>query len=334
MIRNFCTYFDSYYIDKGIALYKSLEGVYGNDFCLFVMAMDQSSYNKLKEIDFSNMRVELLSDFETPELLEAKKNRLKVEYCWTCGPSIIYYFLTTYKLSDITYLDSDLYFINSPEILYKEIGDKSVAITDHYSETIDPAGQYCVQFLYFKNDENGLKVLGWWKDECIKWCYARFENNKYADQKYLESFHKLYSGVVVIQNRGAGVASWNCMQYDFSSPSRFTFKGAVYDVVFYHEHAISYSIHGKTLIADYRYKLNKKLIDCLFDAYSICMIQIFNSYFGADVNIVKYQQAGKLKLVYQKLRALLKENLLVRFIYYKIFGVKSNVAKLKDKKKC
>ena len=65
MIRYFCTYFDSYYIDKGIALYLSLERVYQDKFHLYVMAFDEDCLRKLDEIGFPQMTVELLADFET-----------------------------------------------------------------------------------------------------------------------------------------------------------------------------------------------------------------------------------------------------------------------------
>ena len=113
---NFCTSFDSYYIHKGIALYLSLERV-TSDFHLYVMAFDKASFDKLCSCGFKHMTVELFDDFETPELLAVKPSRNKVEYCWTAGPSVIYHFLTKYRLEKITYLDSDLFFLSDPSIM-------------------------------------------------------------------------------------------------------------------------------------------------------------------------------------------------------------------------
>ena len=67
-MMNFCTYFDSYYMLKGLGLYTSLERV-SNDFHLFVMAFDQECFDKLKSLNLKHMTVELLSTIETPELL-------------------------------------------------------------------------------------------------------------------------------------------------------------------------------------------------------------------------------------------------------------------------
>ena len=78
-MMNFCTLFDSYYLHKGIALYLSLERV-TSDFHLYVMAFDKNSYEKLKSCDFDKITVELLDDFETPELKAVKSSRNKAEY--------------------------------------------------------------------------------------------------------------------------------------------------------------------------------------------------------------------------------------------------------------
>ena len=71
---NFCTYFDSYYLLKGLGLYISLERA-TDDFHLFVMAFDKDCYKKLQSFGFKHMTVELLDDFETPELLAVKGDR-------------------------------------------------------------------------------------------------------------------------------------------------------------------------------------------------------------------------------------------------------------------
>lgn len=69
---NFCTLFDSYYLDKGIALYKSLERV-SNDFMLFIFCFDERSYDILSELSYDKATELHCSCFETQELLEKKR---------------------------------------------------------------------------------------------------------------------------------------------------------------------------------------------------------------------------------------------------------------------
>ena len=106
-------------------------------------------------------------------------------------------------------------FMASPQIIFDEF-DKSVsiAISEHFhNETI--GGKYCVQFMYFRNDIEGRKCLKWWKERCIEWCYARYEDGKYGDQKYLDSFPLLFENVYIIKNRGVGIAPWNMNFYTY-----------------------------------------------------------------------------------------------------------------------
>lgn len=332
MIRNFCTYFDSYYIDKGIALYLSLERVYQDKFHLYVMAFDEDCLRKLNEIGFPQMTVELLADFETPELLKVKPTRHKVEYCWTCGPSITYHFLTSYNLPDITYLDSDLYFVINPEILYEEIGDNSVAITEHTVGDSTASGKYCVQFMFFRNDKNGRACLKWWADSCIEWCFARFEDGKYADQKYLESFQSLFKGVVVLQNIGAGIAPWNCKRYKYNN-DKVIDNGVETQIVFLHEHALEFQPIKSVLHVEYRYKITEIEKDVLFKPYIPLMLRVYNEYLGHDLDTFQYDQPSKIILLYKNIRSRLSTNPLVRFVFYKVFRVKNNIHSVKFTKK-
>lgn len=204
-MMNFCTLFDSYYMHKGLALYRSL---LKNclDFHLYIMAFDFPCYEKLKNLGLNNVTIRYICDFETEELISLKDQRTKAEYCWTCGPAIIEYFIETFSLNNCTYLDADLMFMASPQIIFDEF-DKSVsiAISEHFhNETI--GGKYCVQFMYFRNDIEGRKCLKWWKERCIEWCYARYEDGKYGDQKYLDSFPLLFENVYIIKNRGVGLS--------------------------------------------------------------------------------------------------------------------------------
>ena len=65
---NFCTLFDSYYLDKGLALYASLDKVCEN-FTLYIFCFDDRSYEILKELALPHMVALHQSAFEFPVVL-------------------------------------------------------------------------------------------------------------------------------------------------------------------------------------------------------------------------------------------------------------------------
>ena len=104
---NFCTLFDSNYLNRGLALYVSLKKVC-DEFKLYVVTFDDLAYEKLTQTGLTSLVVERLQDFETQELLAVKSTRTRAEYCWTCGPSVIYHFMEKYHL-DSCHTDSFLF---------------------------------------------------------------------------------------------------------------------------------------------------------------------------------------------------------------------------------
>lgn len=250
---NFCTLFDSYYLDKGIALYKSLEAV-SKDFTLYIFCFDDKSYEILKEMNFAHAMILSHKDFETPELLEVKKERSKAEYCWTCTSVVIHYVLENYDVESCTYLDSDLYFYADPQILFDEIDEASadVVIVEHrfkdnrYGKKLEKRnGKYCVEFNYFRKNENAKKVLLHWEEQCYEWCYDIPEPDRMGDQKYLNTWTSEFEGVHELQYLGGGVAPWNLEQYQLvrNDDKQIKMKdsfGKEFLLVFYHFQNIRY----------------------------------------------------------------------------------------------
>ena len=72
-----------------------------------------------------------------------------------------------------------------------------------------------MQFITFLNEENSLKVLDKWRKQCIDWCYARYEDGKFGDQKYLDEWPSIYQNIHILQHQGGGIAPWNLRQYRF-----------------------------------------------------------------------------------------------------------------------
>ncbi len=248
---NFCTLFDSNYLSRGIACYRSLEK-HCDDFHLYIFAFDSKSYSVLQKMNLPKATIITLKQFEDPELLKVKPTRTIAEYCWTSTSSTILYVLENYDVDNCTYIDADIYFYSSPKIIFDEMGDRSILITEHrYSPQYNKelkAGKYCVQFVTFKKDERGLKALRWWRDRCIEWCYNRFEDGKFGDQLYLDDWTTRFEGVHVLQHNGGGIAAWNVQQYDFrrtdDSVTGIQNDGKEFDVIFYHFHYLRFYKDG------------------------------------------------------------------------------------------
>lgn len=254
-MMNFCTLFDSFYLDKGLALYRSLEKV-TDDFTLYIFCFDKKSFEILNDLKLNHAVILENSVFENSILLEKKKERSKAEYCWTCTPVVIEYVLDNYSVENCTYLDSDLYFFSDPQILFDEIkeNDANVVIVEHrfkdnnYGRSLEERnGKYCVEFNYFDQTVNSRSVLSWWRDKCLEWCFDQPEKDRMGDQKYLNNWKKDFKGVHELQNLGGGVAPWNLEQYSLvKSKDRArcillsTKNGQVFPLVFYHFQNIRY----------------------------------------------------------------------------------------------
>lgn len=239
----FCTYFDSHYLTKGLALYRSLVR-HARPFRLWVLCFDDSTYSILQRLAFPEVIPVSLTDFEKDdtELLKAKNNRSRIEYYFTCTPSLPLYIFNHYpEINLITYLDADTFFFLDPTVFYEELKDGSVLIIGHrfppHLRHLEQYGIYNVSWLSFKRDERAFSCLSWWRKRCIEWCLACCEDNRFADQKYLDNWPSLFEGIVVLQHKGANLAPWNLDNYKI----RIKKSGVFVDeqpLIFFHFHGL------------------------------------------------------------------------------------------------
>lgn len=248
MKLNFCTLFNSAYLSRGMVLYRSLERTCA-DFHLHIFAFDAECENYLRQLNLPHASIIGLLEFEDPELLRVKPSRSAGEYCWTCTSSTILYAIEKFELDHCTYLDADMEFYHDPSVLLQEAKNHDVMITDHwYSPAYDQSkesGRFCVQFVYFRNSENGMKVLRDWRNDCIAWCYNRVEDGRFGDQKYLDSWQAKYPGVHVMANRCGGVAPWNLQQYELKITNdkvhvKHSSGTVAQPLVFFHFHGLKF----------------------------------------------------------------------------------------------
>ena len=227
----YVTSFNSGFLPQGLALHMSMNR-HIDKFILYILCLDEEVFIILKNLNLSNVRLLKLSDLETDELIRVKKERTLREYCWTLTPfAPKFVFEANPEVKRVTYLDADLWFRKNPKSIFFEFESslKDVLITDHaYAPEYDQSatsGQYCVQFMIFTR-QGGETVRKWWEDRCIEWCYARAENGKFGDQKYLEIWPDLFCNLVhVLQDKELALAPWNVTRYPYSNSVFFHFHG-------------------------------------------------------------------------------------------------------------
>ena len=215
--EHFCTLFDSYFLPIGMTLHESLMR-HARPFHLWILCMDERVEKQLKQLRLPYITPVPLRDLETSNLLKVKHNRSVAEYCWTVTPFTIKMVFNRALLAKrATYVDADVFFFDDPRILLQEMDqtEKSVLITEHayapeYKYLLKRNGRFCVQFMPFRHTIEGLKVLEWWQERCLEWCFAKHEGGKLGDQKYLECWPEKFSkDVHILQFAEKTLAPWN-----------------------------------------------------------------------------------------------------------------------------
>jgi hypothetical protein len=237
-VEHFVTLFDQGFLAMGLALHGSLRAQAGpSNFRLWIVCMDDEVETSLKALDLPDVSLIPLREIETPGLLAVKPGRSRGEYCWTVTPfTFPAVFERAPEAKQVTYLDADLYFFAPPNALLDEFArsGKDVLITDHaYAPEYDmsvKSGRFCVQFLTFRNTAAGMEVLRSWQAQCLEWCFARFEPNRFGDQKYLDEWPEKYARAVhILAQTDKTLAPWNASMFE---------SRAALAPVFYHFHGL------------------------------------------------------------------------------------------------
>ena len=239
-MKYFCTYFDKNYLPQGIALYESLRRLKFN-FTLFIVCLNDDAFDILTELNMPEIKAIKLPEIEKfdPEFAKCRENRSLIEYYFTLSPVMPLYLFKKYPEIDILgYMDADLFFYCPPQALYDEFKDGSILIIEHrFPDKIkwrEKYGRFNVQFQLYRRGEACFECLNWWREKCLEYCGDHLDNGRFADQAYLDEWPEKFSGIVVSQLKGAGLAPWNWYNYDIklNDAGKLEIDGET--LIFYH----------------------------------------------------------------------------------------------------
>lgn len=260
-MEHYVTLFDSLFLPQGLALHRSLER-HAGPYRLWVLCVDVTTWEVLDRLRLPNVALIALADVETPALRLVKSSRTRAEYCWTLTPFAPgFVFDRDTNVKRVTYLDADVWLVRNPRLVFAEFdaSSKAVLITEHaYAPEHDQAatsGTYCVQFMTFDRDQ-GEVVRSWWAERCLEWCYARVENGKFGDQKYLDDWPERFAREVhVLRDQRQFQGPWNVQRF---APSEATV---------FHFHGLRLLRGGRVQIADDGYDIPRPAIQVMYRPY-------------------------------------------------------------------
>ena len=94
-MNHFCTYFDSNYLVRFLSMYRSLRQHGPDGLVLFALCFDDAAFSALRGMALEGVRPISLEEFERTDkdLLAIKGGRSRIEYYFTCSPSLLLYVL-------------------------------------------------------------------------------------------------------------------------------------------------------------------------------------------------------------------------------------------------
>jgi hypothetical protein len=248
----YTTAFDKGYLTRGIAMIESLLSFQG-DARISVLCLDLETRLAVQAIQTTvNISIIHLSDLGGERIQKIRSDREYREFCWTLGALLCDFHLRMNE-KEVVYLDADILFFSSPEILLQEARSGDVAAIKHRFpsrlQDYEINGMFNVQWVYFSNSAVGRKAAARWAEQCVLSCSYQPEIGIVGDQKYLDEWPDLYPTFVEILTPGAGIAPWNHETFrPFYSDKGWKVKGGS-DLIFYHFHGLKILSSGDVQLA-------------------------------------------------------------------------------------
>jgi hypothetical protein len=221
-----------------------------------MVAVDEACAIALGKLRLRDVTILRLEEIESEALRSVKPDRSIAEYCWTLTPFLpSHVFSRSPQVARVTYVDADLFFFRPPALLIEEFlaSGKDVLMTEHAfapeHEKDLRYGRFCVQFMTFRNSEPARRVLGDWQRRCLEWCFAREEDGKFGDQKYLDDWPKDFPSAVHILAR----TDWTLAPWNVAHVSRLN---GVAQPVFFHFQSLKI-VSDRKVVLYFMYRVGK-----------------------------------------------------------------------------
>jgi hypothetical protein len=236
--RAYTTYFDQRYLAFALVALRSIRK-HDPQADIFALCFDQVAYDAITGLGDRKIvavSAQAMRAFEPG--LDARASRPRPSFYATHKPVLPLYALSIRPdLAAIAHIDADVYFYSSPQSLYDEIRDASVALSPHrFAEAwkrSEEFGIFNAGFIYWRNDAEGLRCLSDYRTDCFNWCEPYPQpDGRFMNQGYLTAWPNRYSNVHIMRHPGVNLSWWNVAAHSLQRGNVVRVDGK--PLIFYH----------------------------------------------------------------------------------------------------
>jgi hypothetical protein len=252
----FCTITTVSHLYKVYALAESLKDQQ-RDFLLNVLVIDDQ-----RDFEFENCRFFKLTDVSAADHatdIITKYHRDKDKLRWSLKPVLMKYLLLKPEISELIYLDNDLFFFSDYKFLFDLLDTHSFILTPHHYKNSPNENQNWLEAnfrigLYNAGfvgaNKSAVKTLQWWADCCLYRCEKNLFRGMFDDQKYLDIIPIIEETACILRHKGCNVAGWNTEICKREIVNHRVLIDGKYDIVFIHfnENTIREIVDGSDFI--------------------------------------------------------------------------------------
>lgn len=145
------------------------------------------------------------------------------EFCTSIKPAVFSYFIETTSYEKLIYLDPDIYIYSSLNPIYEMLDKYSIVLTPHIVNIQDnffgersesglmSTGVFNLGFCGIKRGISAKKMISWWHQRLLEYCYIDSYNSYFTDQKWMDFLPCYFDSneLLVSRHLGMNIAPWN-----------------------------------------------------------------------------------------------------------------------------
>jgi hypothetical protein len=235
------------------------------NFCIFLVDqfIDIEIYKKLSTYT-------LIQADSVIQDLDALSERYNiVELSTAIKPSCAKYLFEKQSADVVIYLDPDLKIFNRFDEVENALVEHNFVLTPHFCSPIDdnkypsdidfiPFGIYNLGFIALKASKETYKLLDWWHERLMKYCFIRPEQGMFTDQLWMNYAPIYFDGAFIMKDLGYNMANWNLHERYLSHSTSTYLVNDIVKLKFFHFSHYDFNKPNTISKSQTRFKLDER----------------------------------------------------------------------------